>query len=80
MSNQTTAITFWDIPQNLKYEEPIDESSPFFVDTAEARGHFSFNRIYKSLFLDPNSMSFKTTPPNRVYQLFLGHRGCGKST
>lgn len=79
MTNQT-ATSFWKIPHNLKYDEPIDESSPFFVDTAVARGHFSFNGIYKSLFLDPNSMSFKDTPPERVYQLFLGHRGCGKST
>jgi len=78
--NTQTAATYWEIPHNLKYEEPIDENSPFFVDTAEARGHFSFNRIYKSLFIDPISMSFKTTPPNRSYQLFLGHRGCGKST
>ncbi|NOQ64163.1 MAG: hypothetical protein GQ582_06600 [Methyloprofundus sp.] len=75
-----TAKTFWDIPSNLKYDEPIDESSPFFVDTAIARGDFTFNGIYKSLFLDPKSMSFKSTPAERVYQLFLGHRGCGKST
>jgi energy-coupling factor transporter ATP-binding protein EcfA2 len=79
MTSQT-ATTFWEIPQNLKYDEPIDENSPFFVDTAAARGHFSFRGIYKSLFIDPVSMSFKNIPPQRVYQLFLGHRGCGKST
>lgn len=79
MTNQT-ANTFWEIPHNLKYDEPIDDNSPFFVDTEVARGNISFNDIYKSLCLDPNSMSFKSTPPERVYQLFLGHRGCGKST
>jgi energy-coupling factor transporter ATP-binding protein EcfA2 len=79
MSNQT-ATSFWNIPNNLKYDEPIDEQSPLFVDTAEARGNFSFNRIYKSLFLDPSSLTFKGSLPYRVYQLFLGHRGCGKST
>jgi len=79
MNNQT-ATSFWDIPNNLKYDEPIDEQSPLFVDTAEARGNFSFNRIYKSLFLDPVSLTFKGSLPCRIYQLFLGHRGCGKST
>lgn len=79
MTSQT-ALSFWDIPNNLKYDEPIDEQSPFFVDTAVARGNFSFNRLYKSLFLDPASLSFKGTLPYRIYQLFLGHRGCGKST
>lgn len=79
MSSQITP-SFWDIPANLKYDEPIDEQSPFFVDTAKARGDFTFNRIYKSLSLDPSSLSFKSALPQRVYQLFLGHRGCGKST
>ena len=41
MSSQT-ALSFWDIPANLKYDEPIDEQSPFFVDTAEARGDFTY--------------------------------------
>ena len=79
MSSQT-AQSFWDIPDNLKYDEPIDEKSPLFVDTAVARGNFTFNRLYKSLFLDPASLSFKGSLPYRVYQLLLGHRGCGKST
>ena len=79
MSSQT-AQSFWDIPDNLKYNEPIDEQSPLFVDTAVARGNFTFNRLYKSLFLDPASLSFKGSLPYRVYQLLLGHRGCGKST
>lgn len=79
-SQQKTAEVFWDIPNNLKYDEPIDETSPFFVDTAVARGNFSFNRIYRSLFLDPVDLDFKSNLPQRVYQLLYGHRGCGKST
>ena len=79
MNNQT-ATSFWDIPNNLNYNEPVDEKSHFFVDTSVARGNFSFNRIYKSLHLDPVSLTFKGSLPSRVYQLFFGHRGCGKST
>jgi len=78
MTSQATS--FWEIPNNLHYDEPIDDRSALFVETSVARGNFSFNRLYKSLCLDPQSMSFKGDLPRRVYQLFLGHRGSGKST
>lgn len=79
MNNQA-AQTFWEIPKNLKYDEPIDETSPLFVDTGAARGHFSFAGLLRSLSVDPNSLEIRSEPPLRSYQLLLGHRGCGKST
>lgn len=79
MTSQT-AMTFWEIPNNLKYDEPIDDCSPLFVETAVARGNFNYNWLYKSLLLHPIEMEFKGVPPRRNYQLLLGHRGCGKST
>ncbi|MGZ8219543.1 hypothetical protein [Methylomagnum sp.] len=75
-----TAHSFWEIPDKLNYDTPVDDRSPWFVDTSVARGHFTYDWLYKTLRIHPTDLEFRGVPPIRLYQLLMGHRGCGKST
>lgn len=80
MSN-LPAKTIWEAARQFKFDQPLREDDERFVETARARGNFT----YRSL-LRPLSVDIATEPwtlkgePEQVYALFCGHRGCGKST
>ncbi|MFH1136328.1 MAG: ATP-binding protein [Pseudomonadota bacterium] len=74
-----TPDTIWEAAQKLSFNEPLDPDDPRFVSTEKARGDFSISRQLKAFGVDPetNTLRFE---PERVYSIFCGHRGCGKST
>ncbi len=69
----------WEVNQRLQFDEPLAPDDERWVDTAAARGEFSFTPLYRSLGVDSRDWSLRGAPP-RAYVLFCGHRGCGKST
>ena len=71
--------TVWDYRDNLDYDIPLNPGDPRLVPLNDARGDFSENRILKALGMNPNSRELRKAP-ERLYVLFGGHRGCGKST
>ncbi len=71
--------TVWDYRDNLDYDLPLNPGDPRLVPLNDARGDFSEHRILKALGMDPNSRELRKAP-ERLYVLFGGHRGCGKST
>ena len=68
----------WQVNQRLQFDKPLEPDDPRWVDTAEARGEFSFTQLYRTLGVDSNGEL--RGAPERAYVLFCGHRGCGKST
>ena len=84
MSPQTDSVfkppkDIWEVNQQLQFDQPLEPNDPRWVDTAKARGDFSFAPLYRSLGVDPGSWRLRGAP-RRAYILFCGHRGCGKST
>jgi energy-coupling factor transporter ATP-binding protein EcfA2 len=73
------AKSFWDAIRQLKFDQPLEADDPRRVDTAAARGDFTFNDLCRLLGIDLTTNRMESEP-DRVYALFCGHRGCGKST
>lgn len=71
--------TLWEVSEKLKFDEPLNADDPRYVETEKARGDFQFNALFRQLGIDPHSLTFKVSH-DRLYVLFCGHRGCGKST
>lgn len=69
----------WDYRDNLDYDLPLDPGDRRLVPLNDARGNFSENRILKAVGVDPATDELRWRP-ERLYVLFGGHRGCGKST
>ncbi|MBF0460203.1 MAG: hypothetical protein HQL87_02290 [Magnetococcales bacterium] len=72
-------LEFFKLGDNLEPNRALEPDDPLYVDTAHARGEFSFHDLYQELGVDPNT-SRVVKVPNRRYLLFTGHIGCGKST
>lgn len=69
----------YEVNANLQYDVGLDkEHEHYYVPTAEGRGRFSFNEVYKAFGVS-TALEVRI-PPRRKYHLFCGHRGCGKST
>ena len=62
--------------QQLRFDQPLDSEDPRYVDTAQARGNFSRQRILRTL----EACRGAGSPQAGNYFLFSGHVGCGKST
>lgn len=75
---ETPVVDFWDIPSVTRHDQALSPDSPLRVDTEEARGHFSFQKLLRSLGVDNGYRLRKA--PETFYGIFCGHRGCGKST
>jgi hypothetical protein len=73
------APSIWDYQDNLDYDLPLDPGDERLVPLNDARGDFNERRIIKALRVDPVTLELRK-PPTRLYLLFGGHRGCGKST
>ena len=71
--------TIWEVEQKLSFNEPLESDDPRFVPTEHARGDFSFIKLLKPLGINPKNWQLMFDP-ERVYTIFCGHRGCGKST
>lgn len=69
----------WEVNAKLNFDLPLDEDDPRYVDTEKGRGKFSFNEMYKTLGIDVRQEELRA-PREKSYNLFCGHRGCGKST
>ncbi|MCP5197003.1 MAG: AAA family ATPase [Gammaproteobacteria bacterium] len=79
MSEYQPPQTLWEVSENLHFDEPLSPNDSRYVETDKARGDFKFNALFKQLGVDPHTLEFKVAH-NRLYVLFCGHRGCGKST
>lgn len=71
--------SIWDYRDNLEYDLPLNPGDARLVPLNTARGDFSENRILKAVGVDPTTKVLRWRP-GRLYVLFGGHRGCGKST
>lgn len=69
----------WAVNADLDFNEPLCEDDPRYVDTEKGRGEFNFKRLLTTLGVDVNSGELRA-PREKSYNLFCGHRGCGKST
>ncbi len=72
----------FEVNQCLEPNEALDKDDPRYVDTAKARGDFSFRKLYRHLNVKgdkPDNLSLEK-PLKQCYLAFCGHRGCGKST
>jgi len=72
-------VSIWEVNEQLQFDEPLAPDDPRWVDTSDARGEFSFNRLYRMLGVDQKTWELMGAP-SKAYVLFCGHRGCGKST
>ncbi len=75
----TASTDIWEVSKGLRFDEPLEAGDPRFVDTAKARGNPAYNRLLRSLGVDPATNSLRA-PGLRYCSLFCGHRGSGKST
>lgn len=62
--------------QQLRFDQPLDSEDRRYVDTAQARGDFSRQRILRAL----DACRGDSASRNGNFFLFSGHVGCGKST
>lgn len=76
----------YQIPKNiyavnavLEYNEALGPTDERYVPTEKARGEFTFGKTLKALGVSPKDLKLME-PPQKKYNLFCGHRGCGKST
>ena len=70
----------WRVNSELQLNEPLEsDKDPRWVDTYNARGEASLQRIGQALGIDTASGTLRESPA-RGYYLFCGHRGSGKST
>ena len=76
----TPPDTLGGVYDNIQFDTPLEPNDPRYVDTIPGRGDFNFREIYQSYKVNPETSSFDQAPPQKVYTLFCGHRGCGKST
>ncbi|MBF0261927.1 MAG: hypothetical protein HQL97_08865, partial [Magnetococcales bacterium] len=67
------------LKDNLDPAQPTAPDDPFYVDTEQARGEFSFRDIYMQLGMNPDSLEL-IEPARNQCLLFTGHVGCGKSS
>lgn len=51
--------SIWEVNQQLQFDEALAPDDPRWVDTAEARGEFSFDRLYRTLAWIPAPTSSK---------------------
>jgi hypothetical protein len=72
-------MSIWDYRDNFEYDEPLGPTDPLHVDLNPARGSYSRDRLYRGLGVNVTENTLRS-PPKSTYQLFGGHRGCGKST
>lgn len=72
----------WEVNHSLQLAEPLEGTNdPRWVDTGPARGEYQLERLYRTLGVDMGNPDQRLrTPIDRGYNLFCGHRGCGKST
>ena len=63
----------WEVNQRLHFDEPLEPDDERWVDTAAARGEFSFTPLYRSLGVDERSWQLRGAP-RQSYVLFCGHR------
>lgn len=75
----TPPTDIWEVDHQIRFNEPLVEDDPRHVSLDEGRGSLSLDQLLKSLGVDPRTNELKRAP-DQVYALFLGHRGCGKST
>ena len=69
----------WHVNANIDFDIPLDDNDPRYVDTEKGRGEFSFTGLFNTLGVDFKRGELRT-PREKSYNLFCGHRGCGKST
>jgi energy-coupling factor transporter ATP-binding protein EcfA2 len=69
----------WEVNANLDFNEPLENDDPRYVDTEKGRGQFNFKGLLTTLGVDTKQLKLRS-PKDKSYNLFCGHRGCGKST
>lgn len=72
----------WAMDAGLQFNEALDQDDPRYVPTDEARGDYSARHLLRTLGVDDRDsvhLKLRTRHP-RLYCVFCGHRGCGKST
>lgn len=70
---------YWDSLANLSLDKVVVPGDALWVDTAAARGQFTFDGVLRLLGFDPKTHKLMK-PGEQKYILFAGHVGCGKST
>ncbi|MCX6581216.1 MAG: hypothetical protein NT166_13650 [Candidatus Aminicenantes bacterium] len=78
-SNFVPPQDMWEVNANLNFDLPLAEDDPRYVDSEKGRGKFSYNEMYRTLGIDVKQGELRA-PREKSYNLFCGHRGCGKST
>ena len=72
----------WAMDAGLQFNEALDRNDPRYVPTDKARGDYSARSLLRTLGVDdrdPERLLLRTRH-QRIYCVFCGHRGCGKST
>lgn len=72
----------WAMDEGLQFNEALDQDDPRYVSTDEARGDYSARHLLRTLGVDdrdPIRLVLRNHH-KRLYCVFCGHRGCGKST
>lgn len=64
---------------NLRYDEPLEAGDQRLIPLDHVRGDFNVRRFLFELGIDSEGGALEA-PPDCLYFLFGGHRGCGKST
>ena len=70
------AETLGEIIDVTRYDVPVDNTNPFFVDFTNLRKDFKIKRIYKSLRIEDDNCN--STQPIKFF--IAGHRGTGKTS
>jgi len=78
-SNFVPPQDMWEVNANLNFDLPLAEDDPRYVDSEKGRGKFSFDEMYRTLGIAVKQKELRA-PTDKSYNLFCGHRGCGKST
>ncbi|MEM7016780.1 MAG: ATP-binding protein [Pseudomonadota bacterium] len=81
--NYQAPSDLWDMDAQLQFNEALEPGDPRYVPTAEARGNFSQQRLFRTLGVDdrdPEQLVLRKRGHDNLYIAFCGHRGCGKST
>lgn len=76
----TPPKTIWGVYDNLDYNEAIESNDERYVDISAGREEFNFNDLLSFLKVNRQYEFMGGRPPQKVYAVFFGHRGCGKST
>ena len=78
-SNYIPPQDMWEVNARLNFDLPLDEDDPRYVDSEKGRGKFNFTEMNRILGIDVKQEELRA-PREKSYNLFCGHRGCGKST